>query len=269
MKYCSLVMAAWIFLTCSACQSQSESNTQQTDTLVVLTYNIHHGNAPGNAPSKITLDSIAAVINKVNPDLVALQEIDVHTNRSGSKLDEAKRLAELTEMKSHFTKTFDYDGGAYGIAVLSRLPILKKTNYLLPKIDSSGEEIRAVSLIKVQYKDSIQLNFASTHLGLSQKTRLMQVDSISKIAATVSSPFIICGDFNATPDSEAIQKITTVFHRSCTTDCDLTFPFDAPREKIDYIFYKGKNRLQPIDQYAISGTKWSDHLPVVTKFLIQ
>src|SRR5699024_6354519 len=122
-----------------------------------------------------------------------------------------------------FTKTFDYDDGAYGIAVLTRLSMLKKTSYLLPKADSSGEEIRAVSLITVQYKarpterrsggDSLQLNFASTHLGLSQKTRLMQVDSISKIASAVSIPFIICGDFNATPGSEAIQNISTVFHR--------------------------------------------------------
>src|SRR5699024_5520718 len=129
-----------------SCQSQSNSDNQQADTLIVMTYNIHHGNAPGNPPGKITLDSIAAVINKVNPDLVALQEIDVHTNRSGSKLDEAKRLAKLTGMKSHFTKTFDYDDGAYGIAVLTRLSMLKKTSYLLPKADSSGEEIRAVSL---------------------------------------------------------------------------------------------------------------------------
>ena len=54
------------------------------DTLSILTYNIHHANPPSK-PGLIDVDAIAAVIVKLRPDVVALQEVDVYTNRSGKK----------------------------------------------------------------------------------------------------------------------------------------------------------------------------------------
>ena len=47
----------------------------------VLTYNIYHGELPGS-PGKPNLDSIAKLINKIQPDFVALQEVDSLTGRS-------------------------------------------------------------------------------------------------------------------------------------------------------------------------------------------
>ena len=45
----------------------------------VLTYNIHHGEGTDR---KIDLARIAAVIKRVKPDVVALQEVDKATSRS-------------------------------------------------------------------------------------------------------------------------------------------------------------------------------------------
>ena len=45
----------------------------------VLTYNIHHGEG---MDGKIDLERIAAVIKRLEPDVVALQEVDVKTTRS-------------------------------------------------------------------------------------------------------------------------------------------------------------------------------------------
>src|SRR5690349_10474736 len=90
----------------------------------ILTYNIHHANPPSK-PGMIDIAAVARVINNAKPDLVALQEIDVHTKRSGVTLHEADALAKETGLTAYFAKAIDYDGGEYGIAILSRFPIQK------------------------------------------------------------------------------------------------------------------------------------------------
>ena len=258
----------------TACQLHPASSstadaipTSGADTLVTMTYNIHHANPPGTAEGTIRIDSIAAVINGVQPDLVALQEIDVHTERSGPALHEAARLAALTGMHYYFTQTLDYEGGAYGIAVLSRLPVIDSVGYLLPREPGTREEPRAVCMLQVRLADSSTLYFASTHLGLTRKSRDLQTDSILQIFKKHPGALIIGGDFNARPSSAPIAKLLTVLSRSCTADCAPTIPSDKPREKIDYLMYKGN--LQPLEQRVLNGTPWSDHLPVVTTFVLQ
>ncbi len=253
----------------AGCNGNASRGNGSVDTLVVMTYNIHHGNPPESGEGIIRMDSIAGVINRVAPDLVALQEIDVHTHRSGAALDEAKELARLTHMQSFFVKTLDYEGGAYGIAVLSRFPIEDSLGYLLPKESGTNEETRGLCMVKVQLPANQPLYFASTHLGLSKNTRLLQADSIINVINKLSVPLIIGGDYNASPGSETINKLSSVLQRSCMTACDPTIPYDNPREKIDFIFYKGNSLLNPLRQKALSGVKWSDHLPVVTTFEIK
>ena len=61
----------------------------------------------------------SAVIKRLKPDLVALQEVDQRVRRSGS-VDQAAELGKLTGMHHAFGSFFKYDGGNYGMAVLSR-----------------------------------------------------------------------------------------------------------------------------------------------------
>ena len=69
----------------------------------------------------------AAVINKVCPDVVAVQEIDSVTGRSGGK-DVLREIAGLTLMHHMYAPAIDYDGGKYGIGMLSKE---KPLGYLL------------------------------------------------------------------------------------------------------------------------------------------
>ena len=69
--------------------------------LRILTYNIHAGRG---LDGKLDLNRIAHVIRKTKPHLVALQEVDVNTRRSG-KVDQAKKLAQLCNMKSGVRKS--------------------------------------------------------------------------------------------------------------------------------------------------------------------
>ena len=81
----------------------------------VLCYNIHHGEG---VDRKLDLERIARVIRSVSPEVVALQEVDRNTQRTG-RVDQPAELARLTKMKVVFEKNIDFQGGQYGNALLS------------------------------------------------------------------------------------------------------------------------------------------------------
>ncbi len=85
-----------------------------------MTYNIQHG---AGTDQKLNLTRIAEVINRERPDLVGLQEVDRGVERTG-RVDEIGELARLTRMEYAFAYNLHYQGGQYGVAVLSRFPIL-------------------------------------------------------------------------------------------------------------------------------------------------
>src|SRR5712692_11135736 len=89
--------------------------------LRVMTYNIHVG---VGMDKKLDLQRIADVINREHPDLVGLQEVDRGVKRTEG-LDEIAELARMTKMEYAFAHNLDYQGGQYGVAILSRFPILK------------------------------------------------------------------------------------------------------------------------------------------------
>ncbi|MEZ6125818.1 MAG: endonuclease/exonuclease/phosphatase family protein [Planctomycetaceae bacterium] len=101
--------------------------------LRVLSYNIHHGEG---VDRKLDLQRIADVILSVRPDLVALQEVDRNATRTGG-VDQPAELARLTRMHVVFGANIELQGGHYGNAVLSRHPIARLRNHLLPNIDDS------------------------------------------------------------------------------------------------------------------------------------
>lgn len=107
-----------------SCVSQAQTPDAKAETqrsLKVLTYNIH-GARPPAQKDVIDLAAIARVIRASDADLVALQEVDVRTERSGKEIDQAQDLGRLTERKVFFAKGIDFQGGEYGIAILSKLP---------------------------------------------------------------------------------------------------------------------------------------------------
>ena len=88
--------------------------------LRVMSYNIHVG---VGMDKKQDLKRIADVIKLYNCDLVGLQEVDRGVERTG-RVDEIRELARLTGMDYAFAHNLDYQGGQYGVAVLSRFPML-------------------------------------------------------------------------------------------------------------------------------------------------
>ena len=106
----------------------AEAKKSTTDTLRILTYNVHHCNPPGK--TIIDVPAIVNVVRKSNASIVALQEIDVNNSRSGKELDQAAAIAKECGMYFCFGKAIDFAGGAYGVAILAKYPVVSSAHIL-------------------------------------------------------------------------------------------------------------------------------------------
>ncbi|RRB04612.1 endonuclease/exonuclease/phosphatase family protein [Larkinella rosea] len=241
--------------------------TKKAKTLTVMTYNIHHCNPP-SAGTKIDVEAIARVIRKEKPDLVALQEVDVNTERSGKGLNQARELARLTGMHFFFSKAIDHQGGDYGVAVLSRFPILDSTRFSLPVDPEIKGEPRTFAGVTVEISKGKKIIFGCTHLDLKEPNRVSQSELIVKHFENSDLPVILGGDFNALSDSRVIQYLDQHFVRSCQT-CAPTIPVEKPNRAIDFILYKPGETFKTLSTNVIDEQYASDHLPVVVKLQVK
>ncbi|MEK6478406.1 endonuclease/exonuclease/phosphatase family protein [Catalinimonas sp. 4WD22] len=262
----SVVASLWaLTFSCTPVTSESSSENETSEAVTelrVMVYNVHHCNPPSEA-DKIDVEAIAETIREQNPDLVALQEIDVMTGRSG-KNDQAKMLADHLEMYYYFGKAIDHDGGEYGVAILSRFPISKKQTYPLPTQEGTGGEPRVLATVKVQLPDGKSLRFGSTHLDAQKENtnRLLQIRKIGELVSDEELPIVIAGDFNAPPQSEVIEILDQHFQRTCK-DCAPTIPVLKPTKAIDFIAFRPKASFEVLQHQVVSETYASDHLPVI------
>src|SRR6266536_4019562 len=126
-------------------------------TIWVITYNIHVG---VGMDKKLDLPRIARVINDQHADLVGLQEVDRGVERT-QRIDEIAELAKLTRMDYAFAFNLKYQGGQYGVAILSKFPIMA-TDHRLFKNTREAER-RGFIRAEVQAHGQT-LNFVTTHL---------------------------------------------------------------------------------------------------------
>lgn len=259
-----------LFISLTTAQANSNFNTTEesdTDshTFRVMCYNIHHCDPPYNTGEATEIDTIIGVIAKQNPDIVALQEVDVYTTRSGSNVHQAKVIAERLGMYYFFAPAIDYQGGKYGVAILSKYPLSENSLIQLPRPDTSGEK-RVLATSKITLPGGVVIRFGCTHLDLKVENRQAQIDKVNELALLESLPYIIAGDFNANESSLIINRLDQVFTRTCT-NCPLTSPARSPKNAIDYIAYRDtQNKLEHTSHKAVNETYASDHRPLVSDF---
>ncbi|MGV3539907.1 MAG: endonuclease/exonuclease/phosphatase family protein [Rufibacter sp.] len=260
------VLGLWMVL--ASCTPPAQVATQTTNpqayqTLRVMSYNIHHCN-PLSKPKVIDVDAIVATIKSQTPDLVALQEVDVNTKRSGS-IHQAQVIAEKLGMHYFFGKALEYDGGEYGVAILSKFPLEETRVVPLPVKEGTKAEPRAVAFATVKLSKNRKIIFGSTHLDEkgNPENRLLQLEALGRIRFEQKLPFIIAGDFNATPGSESIQRLDVLFQRTCQ-DCPPTFPITNSTKAIDFIAFSPAEKFSVATHQVVQETYASDHLPIVS-----
>jgi endonuclease/exonuclease/phosphatase family metal-dependent hydrolase len=225
--------------------------------LRVLTYNIHHGEG---LDGRLDLARTAAVVTSASPDLVALQEVDRGTRRSGGQ-DQVAELGRLTGMHAVFGKAMDYQGGAYGVAVLSRAPIRRVTNRRLP--GSPDREPRTALTVDVDAPVG-RLQFTTTHLD--QGRDLMDQVAQASYLANARGPGaddagILAGDLNSRPDTRTMQILARRW-----TDMFIDPPPDPggrPRRRIDYVMVQRPASWRTVESRYLDAPLASDHQPVL------
>ncbi len=268
-KYLIIPAAIILFSSCVsnshiAGNNKNDRMGSNNTALTVMTYNVHHCNPPSKAKEGvIDIDAIVKVIQAQNPDLVALQEIDDRTERSGKDINEAEVIAKKLKMYYYFGKAIDYAGGGYGTAILSKYPISEEERYFLPKQANEAMEQRILITVRIKLPGEKYLRFGCTHLDAGNaKNRELQAIAINHVAKNDSLPFILGGDFNDVIGSKTIQTLDEVFLRSCDV-CEPTIPQDKPKSTIDFILFDKKHPFGISSYKVIAETYASDHRPVV------
>ena len=271
---------------CIAYTGYGDQGRSDANRVKVLTYNIYGGR---NTDQTRDLDRIATVINTLNPDVVALQEVDKQTGRLNG-IDLAAELGDRTGMTHVFGRAMKYDGGEYGEAILSKFPIVNVTNHALPTVpfDSTGQdrqevEPRSALAVTLKFPASdgtfVLIGTHFDHLR-NPVNRITQAKGTNEIAQGYPDmPVILAGDLNAAPDSETMDIIRQFWTDSWPSKKDVYAPLSKRRRnrRIDYVLYAPKKRWRVIKTYRGTEIKrddsdWqellslaSDHLPVMAE----
>lgn len=237
-----------------ACTSCTATPTEPME-LRVLSYNIKRG--LGN-DGKTDIGRAAALIRRVEADLVVLQEIDKGVRRSG-RVDQMRALAELTGLHAEFGPFMPYQGGEYGIGLMSRYPILKAANRALPR----GAEPRTALEARVQLPGGDELLLCSVHLYRTEKERLAQAKTLVDLYRDTRIPMIVGGDFNSRPGSSVMELVESHWVNTDKGEDRLTMSATNPRSEIDYILYRPAKRFEVVSIDVLHEPVVSDHRPVL------
>ncbi|WP_237607469.1 endonuclease/exonuclease/phosphatase family protein [Roseimaritima sediminicola] len=250
------VALAMLGLLCFAGPGQSEEPIR----LRVLSYNIHHGEG---VDGKLDLQRIAAVIRSVEPDIVALQEVDQNVQRSES-VDQPAELARQTEMHVAFGANIPLQGGHYGNAILSRLPIERADNHLLPN-HNRGEQ-RGVLVARLKAREGgPTITLFATHFDHRRDDtgRLASVQAINRhLGHSGDAPALLAGDLNDVIGSPTLDRLAAVWTRS--NDQPLpTIPVAQPQRQIDFVLYHPADRWKVVEVRVLDEAVASDHRPIL------
>jgi endonuclease/exonuclease/phosphatase family metal-dependent hydrolase len=228
--------------------------------LRVLSYNIHHGEG---VDGKLDLERVAGVIRAVEADIVALQEVDQRVRRSRG-VDQPAELGWLSGMRAVFGQNIPLEGGGYGNAVLSRLPIVRHKNHPLPNVDA-GEQRGVLEIELEPPGDRQPLVILATHLDhrRDDRERLASAKAIGELAsAYLERPMLLIGDLNATPDSAVMAEFHKTWKRA-NDEILPTIPVARPARQIDYVLLRPAERWRVIEVKVLDEPLASDHRPIL------
>lgn len=233
---CALLFAA-LLASCAGVRPGSGGGREVS----VLVYNIHAGKDAGG---EANLDRVAELVGATGADLVLLQEVDRNTQRSGPT-DQPAALGRLTGYDVAFGRTIGFQGGDYGVALLSRWPIERDTLVPLAVAGSPESREQRGVLVAVVAAPGGRLAVLNTHLDASGDDvwRVREIAGVLREAESVRGsglPLLLGGDLNARPESPIHQSLRDAGFRDAWPGCGAgdgnTFPAGAPARRIDYLY---------------------------------
>ncbi|MEL7497500.1 MAG: endonuclease/exonuclease/phosphatase family protein [Planctomycetota bacterium] len=229
--------------------------------LRVATYNIRHG---AGTDGKLDLSRTGAVIKNLRADVIGLQEVDCKVRRS-KNVDQPEFLAKQTGMNASFGSFMDYDGGQYGMAILSRFPIIRKQEVRLP----DGNEPRIALACEIQLPNDQTIMAVNVHFDWvkNDQFRFSQATVLAEYLEQLDTPYILLGDFNDTADSRTVQLLAKNKRHNRQPQMNRsTFPSTDPKTEIDFLLASPLLSWKLAHYTPLDAAKTSDHRPVLAIF---
>lgn len=232
-----------------------------------MTYNAH---SCVGTDGKLSQARIAEVIAVYDPDIVAIQELDMSRVRSAS-LDQAALIAEQLKMRFHFHPALRVKDEMYGDAILSKLPLQLRHAGELPTVKARlAFEPRGALWVTAKCGDQ-EVQIINTHLGLSSRERAVQMEALLGHDwlghPKCRTPVIFCGDLNTPSWSSVHRRCSAVLRDAALhfkTKRRATFPSRFPFLRLDYLFVSADIRVLGVRVPRTPLTRLaSDHLPVI------
>ncbi len=227
--------------------------------LRIATYNIKHG---AGMDGRVDLERTARAIEALNADVVALQEVDLGVGRSGG-VNQVNELARVLGMHPAFGAFMPYGGGHYGMALLSRHPIVDARSLRLP----GGNEPRVALSARLRHTCGQDVRVVCVHFDWVRDDgyRFAQARAVAQHLESLSEPHVLLGDFNDVRGSRTLELFESVADHVAREGAP-TFPSDGPDREIDFLFHSRPAPGRP--GWTVRSVKVmpeavaSDHRPV-------
>ncbi len=225
----------------------------------LMTYNIQSGR---DAYKNLDLSASENTIREFSPDILALNEVRMKTLDVGDT-EQAKVLAENLSMHYYFAKAIDYNGGEYGIALLSRFPIVRAEGIPVPPLPEEKREKRYED--RVLLKAELDVNGKTvfvfvSHFGLSNAERESATALFETEIAKIEAPAVFMGDLNMKPEDALVGRIKKYLTDLSENESFMTHHTLTLEDRIDYIFASNHFSCEKIfSPFSLA----SDHLPIV------
>lgn len=213
---------------------------------------------------RIDLDRIAALIRRVAPDVVTVQEVDSAVERT-ARIDQAAELGRATGMEHVFGAFMPYQGGGYGMALLSRFPVVEHWNHRLP----DGAEPRTAVTARVRLPSGGTVVVSGIHFYRTEEERLAQANRLLDYLSGEQDPVILAGDFNSLPGSPVLHRLGETFSIPEKGKDRYTFPSRDPAREIDFIMIRSAARIEVLEYRPLDEPVASDHRPVLMVLVVR
>jgi len=232
---------------------------QSKQRLRTVSYNIRHG--AGN-DGKLDLQRTAALLGNLSPDIVGLQEVDNGVKRSGN-VNQPEALGKQLGMHAAFGKFMAFQGGQYGMGLLSRHPIESVHEVKLP----TGHEPRVALAARIALPSGQAIVAVNVHFDWvdDDTYRYAQAEALSKYLQGLDVPYILLGDFNDVRDSRTLKLLSENTTEAKKPEARrMTWPADKPKIEIDFIFAAPAKQWSAPVCRVLEAPDTSDHCPVLS-----
>ncbi|AKU89790.1 endonuclease/exonuclease/phosphatase family protein [Vulgatibacter incomptus] len=236
--------------------------------LSVATYNIHGGIGTDD---RFDLGRIAAVLDEIGADVMALQEVGDVRGR-GPAGNYAAELGERLSCTAIYQPTILRGDRAYGNAILTRLPVDGSRSY-----DLSVRRREPRGCLRADLRLGSQpLHVFAVHLGLARSEQRAQAGMLlgADIVrdAAVAWPLVVMGDFNfwfPGPIARMVRR-ALIDSASKAGVRRASYPTRLPYLRLDRIYIDEAWDILDVRVHRTPLAKLaSDHYPLVARLRLR